>query len=500
MIRIALVGRPNVGKSTLFNKLTRSRKALVDNTPGLTRDRQYGMVTRRTALGLLHFQIIDTGGVESETGDTVGLMINKQAQKAIEEADGILFLTDGAQGLSSEDRVIAEKLRHSNKPVICAVNKTEKGSDLNAANTFFELGGFDIVPISARYGHGINKALEELFSKGNLLSINQSRQKSEQKTPSPEKEEALSVCVIGCPNVGKSSLINRILGEDRLVVSEISGTTRDTIDLQIKSPDGNHFLFTDTAGIRRKKQSKRRVEKYSIMAAFKAMNRAQVAIFVFDAQRGVTDQDIRVALYAYDKGCGAVIAVNKWDLIQKERKHAAKQFLEDFHLRFPQLAHIPMLFVSAQTGRQINRILPMVSRVGKTLHERIATPELNRWLQETIGRHPPPRLPHNRQLKIRYLTQAEGTPPTFIFFANHPAKIAASYQRYLESQLRENFDFKGVPIHLIFKKGENPYAERKSTKKSRHRAKKALPRGQRKKRHNSAQRRRKKSCAISCKV
>ncbi|MBF0623824.1 MAG: ribosome biogenesis GTPase Der [Magnetococcales bacterium] len=440
---IALVGRPNVGKSTLFNRLTRSRKALVDDLPGVTRDRQYG----RGDWSGRPYRVVDTGGFEEDPRDDITLGVRQQTLVAVEEADGVIFVTDGVAGLMGDDHAIADLLRRTGKPVICAVNKTESVNRAQGMFEFHQLGLESVIPIAAAHGLGIDDLLEALFS----------------RFPPPEAvgeggpaaEAPDRVAVIGCPNAGKSSLINRLLGEERMLATDLPGTTRDSVDLPFTAPDGRSCLLVDTAGLRRKSRVVHRLEKFSAIAALKAIDRAQVAVLVLDAVRGVTDQDQRVAGYAQQAGCGLVLAVNKWDL-EGNKPGALQRFREDLRDGFPGLGHVPTLFLSAHTGLGMRKLWPAVDKVLAATRLRISTGQLNRWLEEVITRHPPPRSPRGT-VKIRYLSQVAVAPPTLLFFTNRPEHIHDTYRRYLENQLRARFDFSGTPLRLLFRKSDNPF-------------------------------------------
>ncbi|MBF0427202.1 MAG: ribosome biogenesis GTPase Der [Magnetococcales bacterium] len=439
---IALVGRPNVGKSTLFNRLTRSRDALVDDMPGVTRDRQYG----RGVWDGRPFRVVDTGGMQEKSDDPLARDVRQQALVAIEEADAIVLVTDGVTGVLPDDRAIAGELRRAQKPVVCAVNKSEgrKGSD--GVWEFFELAAGPVLPIAATHGQGVDDLLAALFT---ALPAPEMLEPIDM----PAEEESnlpLRVAIIGAPNAGKSSLINALLGEERFVASAIPGTTRDSVDTPFTAADGRDYILVDTAGLRRKSRVTQRVESFSAIAALKAIDRAQVAVLVIDGDRGVTEQDQRVAGYAVEAGCGLVVAINKWDLAGRPAD-ALTQSRDQIALAFPRLEHVPVLRLSAATGRGLDRLLPAVARVGDACRQRINTGVLNRWLAEVLAQHPPPR--HGgHPVKIRYAAQVGVLPPTLLFHANHPEDIHASYRRYLENQLRQAFDFAGAPVRLLFRK------------------------------------------------
>ncbi|MBF0154382.1 MAG: ribosome biogenesis GTPase Der [Magnetococcales bacterium] len=439
---VALVGRPNVGKSTLFNRLTRTRNALVDDMPGVTRDRQYGQGT----WGERRFRIVDTGGFHENSTELLLRDVRHQAMVAVEEADVVVLVADGTAGLLPDDQAIAELLRQSGKPMVCAINKSEGRRGSQGVWEFFELGTGPVVAIAAAHGQGIDDLLTALFT---LLPA----ESPQESIVDVGEGGVLRVAVIGCPNAGKSSLINRLLGEERLLASELPGTTRDSIDTPFTAPHGKEYILIDTAGLRRKSRITQRVESFSAIAALKAIDRADVAILVLDGVRGVTDQDQRVAGYATDAGCGLVMAVNKWDVAGRE-PGALDRCNDQFALSFPHLGHVPVLRLSAHTGRGIDRLLPTVDRVGLACHRRISTGILNRWLAGVLERHPLPRHA-GHPVKIRYMSQVSVAPPTLLLYANHPDEIHATYRRYLENQLRKEFDFAGAPVRLLFRRSHD---------------------------------------------
>ncbi|MBF0358667.1 MAG: ribosome biogenesis GTPase Der [Magnetococcales bacterium] len=487
---VALVGRPNVGKSSIFNRFTRSRDALVDDTPGLTRDRQYGKVSWSGR----SFHVVDTGGFEPKSADIIPNLMREQTMVAVEEADLVIFVTDAKFGPQPDDWSIADMLRRTDKPVICAVNKTEGKGGIESSYEFYGLGLDPVIPIAAAHGRGMEALRSAVLEALPLLDgcekhdvavaddggwtlpeeLELTDLEGLEQEPVYASEEAFDVeevdseevdidegaevrvAVVGCPNAGKSSLINRLLGEDRLVASEVAGTTRDSIDLPFTDGRGHNFVLIDTAGIRRKGRIALRIEKFSVMAALKAIDRAEVAVLVLDAERDdISDQDRRVATLATNAGCGLVIVVNKWDTVTGGRK-AQKEYLLKIEDAFPLFPHAPVLFISAKRGRGISSLLDTVHRVWRVGRQRISTGKLNRWLSEAVEKHPPPRRA-GRAIKIRYMTQIAVEPPTVLIFANRPDQVHETYRRYLEKQLREQFDFAGVPIRMLFRKGGNPF-------------------------------------------
>ncbi|OSM06273.1 ribosome biogenesis GTPase Der [Magnetofaba australis] len=451
---IALVGRPNVGKSTLFNRLTRTRDALVDNTPGLTRDRQYGVIKR----GDNPYRLVDTGGYEADPQESIVHLIREQTIVAMEEADLVVFVVDGAAGIAADDLEIAEKLRISGKPVIVAVNKTEKRLDERSAVMFYELGLDPVAPISASQGIGVMDLLDLLEEKLGRI-VPPELELDEEGLPkeglAEEEKTPTRLAIVGCPNAGKSSLINRLLGEHRMLVSEIAGATRDSVDSPPITIGGEEFILVDTAGIRRKARVSLRVEKYAAIAALKAMDRADVAIMLLDAERGITDQDKRIASHAVESGCGLIIVVNKWDLMPRGRD-VLKEFRTEIDIEFPRLSHCPIQMISAKSGFGVDKLMPLATKISRAVKMRISTGEFNRWLEGATERNPPPRA-GGKPVKMRYGSQVKVSPPTFVIFANRPEKVGDAYKRYLENQLRAAYPLDGAPLRLIFRGGANPY-------------------------------------------
>lgn len=427
---IAIVGRPNVGKSTLFNRLLRGRKAIVDDTPGVTRDRLYGEFDWRGR----HFVLVDTGGFEA---DPIGIMaqVRTQAEQAVAEADVILLLVDAKDGLTSGDAEVAGLLRKAaRRPILLVVNKVDAASQETLAAEFHRLGFELVFPISAEQGQGIGELLDAAAS-----------QVPEAEAP-PQAAGAVTVAVIGRPNVGKSSLVNRILGADRVLVSPEPGTTRDAVDTRFNYR-GRDYILVDTAGIRAKGRIGRSVERYSVSHALAAVRRADVALILVDAVEGVTAQDTKIGGEAHEAGCGSILVVNKWDLRAGERDADAEYRLA-LQDKFKYLAYAPIAFVSALTGHRVMQLFRLIDSVAAERERRIPTPELNTVIQQAVTRRPPPA-ERGRPVRIRYATQVGVKPPTFLCFATAGSRLHFSYLRYLENCLREAYGFRGTPIRLV---------------------------------------------------
>ena len=429
---IAIVGRPNVGKSTLFNKLVGERISIVDDTPGVTRDRIYGDVewTGRKAL------LIDTGGIEPFSDDIILSQMREQAQLAIDTADVIIMVADVRTGLVATDEEVANMLIKSGKPVVLCVNKCDSIGEPPAE--FYEFFKLPLEPIavSSVHGHGTGDLLDAAFSALDYV---------EEEEIDPE---VISVAVIGRPNVGKSSLINKITGENRCIVSDIAGTTRDSIDTKIENKHGV-FNFIDTAGMRRKSKVLDQIERYSILRAKMAIERCDVCVIMLDAETGITEQDTKVAGLALEAGKACIIAVNKWDAIEKDDK-TMQNFRKDIERDFAFMSYAPAVFISAKTGQRLDNLFENIVHVTNTAATRITTGLLNDLLAAATARVQPPT-DKGRRLKIYYMTQASVKPPTFIFFCNNAELFHFSYQRYLENRLREAFDFSGTPIRFIIR-------------------------------------------------
>ncbi len=429
---IAIVGRPNVGKSTLFNKLIGERRAIVEDTPGVTRDRIYG---EGEWCGK-EFIVIDTGGIEPKTDDIILKQMRTQAQIAIDTADVIIFMCDIHAGLVADDRDIAVMLKKSGKPVVLAVNKIDRvGAVPFEFYEFYELG-FDKDPIalSSLHGSGSGDLLDAVFAE---LPAD---------TDFAEESDSIKVAVIGKPNAGKSSIINKILGEERLIVSDIAGTTRDAIDTRIECEWGN-YTFIDTAGIRRKSKVEEVIEKYSVLRAHMAVERADVCLMMIDATEGITEQDEHIAGIAHEAGKACIVVVNKWDLVEKDN-NSVNEFTAKIYNALSYMTYAPILFVSAKTGQRIPKLFEHINYVYEQSKLRISTGMLNDMLNDATARVQPPS-DRGKRLKIYYMTQASVAPPTFVIFSNSIELFHFSYQRYLENCIRDTFGFRGTPIRIV---------------------------------------------------
>lgn len=428
-VLIAIVGRPNVGKSTLFNRLVGKRVAIVEDTPGVTRDRIYG---RTEWLGV-PLTVIDTGGLDFGGKDSVSSSVRTQAQIAIDEADVVLFVVDAREGVTSNDREIAEVLRRTTKPVVLAANKVEDYSDNSHLVDFYELGLGEPIPISAVHGQNTGDLLDVIISHKKDVNARQ------------YDEEAVKIAVVGRPNVGKSSLVNTLLGEERSIVDQTPGTTRDAVDTQFQR-DGREYVLIDTAGLRRKGRVQESVEKYSTIRTLRAVDECDVSLVVMDATEGVTDQDVRVAGYVDECGKAMCVLVNKWDAIEKDSS-TAKEFETQVRNALAFAPYAPILFVSAKTGLRVDRVLPMVNDVVEQYRRTVPTSLLNEILEEAVLKSPPPSR-KGRPLSVYFMTQIGTEPPRFRIFVNKPDRLHFSYLRYIENELRASLGFDGTPIKL----------------------------------------------------
>jgi GTP-binding protein len=441
---VAIVGRPNVGKSRLFNRLLQSSRSIVFDQPGVTRDRIYADAELVGPNGTIEIVLVDTGGFDPKSTDPIMRRVLEQTQLAIDEADVVVFLTDAQSGLMPEDHDIAELLRKSNKRVVAAVNKIDDSKDDPLAAEFYRLGLGEPIPISAVHGRHVMD-LEEMIvealpsREGDLHVIEEPPEVGEDPSGG---SQAIRVAVIGRPNSGKSSLINRLLGEDRHLVSEVPGTTVDAIDSLVEH-DGQEYLFIDTAGIRRKRSIAMRVERFSVIAALKGLERSDVALLLIDAEKGVANQDAKVSAFAFEKGKAVILVVSKWDLVQKEE--AKKEYEEKLRQEVPHLAYAPVVFTSAHSGYGFDRLMPTIRRVHDEYTRRVGTGKLNRFVEELMKNHPPPSR-KGKTGKIYYVTQVGVRPPQFQVSVNDPERIHFSYRRFLVNKIREEYGFGGVPL------------------------------------------------------
>ncbi len=428
---VAVVGRPNVGKSTFFNYLAGSRISIVEDTPGVTRDRIYAEIEWRSK----KFTLIDTGGIEPYSEDIIMQQMKRQAEIAIETADVIVFMVDAKDGMTATDKEVATMLRKSQKPVILTVNKVDRvGDPPPEVYEFYNLGMGDMVIISSVHGLGMGDLLDAVF------------EHFPDDIDSEEDEDIIKVAVVGKPNAGKSSLINSILGEERVIVSNIPGTTRDAIDTHVEN-NGQKYTFIDTAGIRKRAKINESIEKYSTIRSWTAIERADVCLIMIDAEDGVTEQDTKIAGYAHQQGKASIIVINKWDLIEKQTG-TLEEYRKQVHEKLGFMTYAPVLFISAKTGQRVNKIYELIKFVADQAAFRISTGMLNDLVNEAIAMVQPPS-DKGKRLKIYYMTQAGIKPPSFVVFVNDLELFHYSYERYLENQLRKNFGFEGTPIRFI---------------------------------------------------
>ena len=431
---VAVVGRPNVGKSTLFNKLIGQRLSIVEDTPGVTRDRIYAKGEWRDR----SFMLVDTGGIETVTDDVILKQMRRQAEPAIERADVIVLVTDVRCGVTADDSAVASMLQKSGKPVVLAVNKCDSiGEPPMELYEFYTLGIGDPFPISAAHGHGTGDMLDAVYD---LLPPEDELE---------DDEDAIHVAIIGKPNVGKSSLVNRIAGEERAIVSNIAGTTRDATDTVVENEEGK-FVLIDTAGIRKNARVTGRIEHYSVLRAYMAVDRADVCLILIDATEGVTEQDTKVAGLAHEAGKACIIVVNKWDAVEGKETNTMELQRRGYAEDFSFLGYAPIIFISAQTGYNVNKLMQLIRDVDAQNGARVPTGVLNEMLARATARMQPPS-DKGRRLKIFYLTQASTRPPTFVAFVNSKQLFHFSYQRYLINQIRENFGLEHTPIRLVIR-------------------------------------------------
>ena len=430
---VAIVGRPNVGKSTLFNKLLGRKKAIVHDMPGVTRDLNFADVEEEAR----PFTIVDTGGFEAATGDIILDQVREQARVAIEDADVIVFVMDGRVGLTPQDSDLVGMLRKAGKPVIYAVNKIDTPRQAALTADFYSLGIEEALGISAEHGLGINELIDEIMKR------------LPERSPAPVDEERIRVAIVGRPNVGKSSLLNRIIGKPRAIVSDIAGTTRDPVDMPVDL-GGGKYLFIDTAGIRKKNKVSMTVETYSVMEAIRSIERCDVAVLVIDGKDGVKTQDEKIAGLIEERKRCCMVVVNKWDLVEKDTRTAdhAKDTLRG---KLPFISYAPVLFISALSGQRVPKVLETVDGLVEKSRRQIATSAINSALESVTNRHRPPSF-RGKEVKFYYATQVGTMPPTFIIFANHPDGVEPSYEKYLTSGLREALGLEEVPLRLVFRR------------------------------------------------
>ena len=430
---VAIVGRPNVGKSTLFNALAGENIAIVKDTPGVTRDRIYADVEWLN----VNFTLIDTGGIEPDSSDVILAQMREQAQIAIDTADVIMFMVDCKQGLVDADAKVADMLRRSHKPVVLVVNKVDSYEKYIAdVYEFYNLGIGDPYPISASNKQGLGDMLDQVIAHFELTEINE------------EEDDRPRVAIVGKPNVGKSSLVNRIIGENRLIVSDVAGTTRDAVDTEVVW-NGKEYVFIDTAGLRRKNKIKEELERYSIIRTVTAVERADVVLIMIDAVEGITEQDAKIAGIAHDRGKGIVIAVNKWDAIEKDDKTVYK-YTNDIRQVLSYMPYAEIVFISAETGQRLQRLFDTIDMVLENQSLRVATGVLNEIMAEAVAMQQPPS-DKGKRLKLYYITQVSVKPPTFVVFVNDRQLMHFSYTRYLENKIRDTFGFKGTSLKFIIR-------------------------------------------------
>lgn len=426
---VAVVGRPNVGKSTIFNRIAGDRISIVEDTPGVTRDRIYTRAEWLTR----EFRLIDTGGIDM-ADEPFMTQIVQQAEIAIDEADVIIFMVSAQEGLTEADERVAKILYRSKKPVVLAVNKVDNIEMRSEIYEFYALGFGDPFPISGAHGTGLGDLLDEVVSHFPT-------------TDQEEEDDSIRFSFIGRPNVGKSSLVNAILGEERVIVSDISGTTRDAIDTRFTSAEGDEFVMVDTAGIRKRGKVYENTEKYSVMRAMRAIDDSNVVLMVLNAEEGIREQDKHVAGYAHEAGRAIIIVVNKWDTLEKDN-HTMADFEKQIRDEFQYLSYAPIIFVSAKTKQRLNKFPELIKQVNENHQKRVQSATLNEVIMDALALNPTPTV-NGKRLRVYYATQVAIQPPTFVVFVNDPELMHFSYARFLENQIRKSFDFTGTPIHLI---------------------------------------------------
>jgi len=465
---VAIVGRPNVGKSTLFNRLIGERVAIVEDVPGTTRDRVYGTAEWNGR----RFTVVDTGGLELEPGGTIEARVQDQARVAIDEADVILFVVDAEVGLAPLDHEVADRLRRASKPTLLVVNKADNPRREAEAAEFYALGFDPAIAVSAQHGRSTGDLADMLVDAlPPATDAEREPQASAWEGALPTDDELAElaqtemgpprVAVVGRPNTGKSTFVNRVLGHERMIVSEVPGTTRDPVDSLIEV-DGEPMILVDTAGIRRRGSVRRGIEQYSVLRSLKAIDRADVAVVLTDAVEGYTAQDAHVVGYVLEAFKGIVLVINKWDALEKDG-HTADEWLHTLRRTAPYLEWADIVFASALTGQRVERILREARRVAEERYRRVPTAELNRVISDAVREHPPSHV-RNRLPKILYATQAAVAPPTFVVFVNDPALIHFSYRRYLENRIRAEYGFLGTPIKLIFRQRVSEEAARRTSR------------------------------------
>lgn len=426
---VAIVGRPNVGKSTIFNRMIGQRVSIVEDRPGITRDRIYGSVVWNGRT----FSVVDTGGIEVYDEDELLKQVRMQAELAIDESDLIVFVTDGKTGLTAADEGIAQMLYRSNKPILLVVNKLDNPAKTDEMFEFYSLGFGDPIPLSGIHGIGFGDLLDEIVKR------------LPDKSAEEYDADVIKIAVIGRPNVGKSSLVNAILGEERVIVSDIAGTTRDAIDTPFEK-DGQRYVLIDTAGIRKRGKIYESTEKFSVMRSMQAIERADVALVVLNGEEGITEQDKHIAGYAHEAGRASIFVVNKWDAVEKDDK-TMQQFTQKIRDHFLFMPYAPAVFVSAKTKQRLQRLLPLVDHVAEQHAMRVPTSVLNDIIADAVAYNPPPT-EKGRRLRVKYITQVAVKPPTFLLFVNDPELMHFSYERYLENRIRAAFPFEGTPVRI----------------------------------------------------